>query len=136
MKALLESLKGCDFFSDDPQEVIAEYLLPHRQVQEYRKGSYSLIASLRTGEILGADLIFTRSQLSPYHAVTAADTKIVYLPADLATQPGQLRSQQRFRGFPGRATACTPNINAHPFFSSVTFGNYSKSLQKSNRCSK
>lgn len=120
MEDLLESLKAWDFFSDYPQEIIAEYLLPYRQVQEYRKdiclirpqqkvsrfgillsgkvnimhifmeGSYSLISSLRPGDILGADLIFTRSQLSPYHAQTAADTQIIYFPADLATQPGLL----------------------------------------------
>ena len=120
MEALLESLKACDFFSDYPQEVIAEYLLPHRQVQEYQKdiclirpqqkvsrfgillsgkvnimhifmeGSYSLITSLRPGEILGADLIFTRSRLSPYHALTVADTQILYFPAELATQSGLL----------------------------------------------
>ena len=166
MEMLLDGLRRSELFSNFPEEILTNYILPHRQILEYGKdiclirpqqkvsrfgillsgkvnimhifmeGNYSLITSLRPGEILGADLIFTRSQLSPYHAVTAADTKIVYLPADLATQPGQLRSQQQFRSFPGRATACTPNINAHPFSSSVTFGNYSKSLQKSNQCSK
>ena len=56
----------------------------------FMEGSYSLITSLRPGEILGADLIFTRSQLSPYHAVTAADTRIAYFPGELATRPGML----------------------------------------------
>ena len=140
MEALLESLKACDFFSDYPQEVIAEYLLPHRQVQEYRKGiylirpqqkvsrfgillsgkvnimhiftegSYSLITSLHRGGILGADLIFTRSQLSPYHAMTAADTKIVYFPADLATQPGRLPDRWRAE-LNRRLAAWISNVN-------------------------
>ena len=56
----------------------------------FMEGSYSLINALHTGEILGADLIFTRSQLSPYHAMTAADTRIAYFPAELATRPGML----------------------------------------------
>lgn len=140
MEALLESLKACDFFSDYPQEVIAEYLLPHRQVQEYRKGiylirpqqkvsrfgillsgkvnimhiftegSYSLITSLHPGGILGADLIFTRSQLSPYHAMTAADTRIVYFPADLATQPGRLPDTWRAE-LNRRLAAWISNVN-------------------------
>lgn len=37
MEALLDSLEACDFFLDYPKEVITEYLLPHRQIQEYRK---------------------------------------------------------------------------------------------------
>ena len=56
----------------------------------FMEGGYSLISSLSPGEILGADLIFTRSQLSPYHAVTAADTRIAYFPGELATRPGML----------------------------------------------
>ena len=120
MEPLLEGLKKSELFSDFPEEIVTNCILPHRQVQEYRKeiclirpqqkvsrfgillsgkvnimhifmeGSCSLINALRPGEILGADLIFTRSQLSPYHAVTAADTRIAYFPAELATRPGML----------------------------------------------
>ena len=120
MKLLLEGLKRSELFSDFPEEIVTNCILPHRQIQEYRKGlclirpqqkvsrfgillsgkinimhifmegSCSLINALRPGEILGADLIFTRSQLSPYHAVTAADTRIAYFPAELATRPGML----------------------------------------------
>lgn len=120
MEELIEHLKKTELFSGIPIEVIEHNVLPHRQVQEYRKGlclirpqqkvsrfgillygkvtimhifregGYSLITSLRPGAILGADLIFTRSQLSPYHAVTAADTRIVYFPEELATRPGML----------------------------------------------
>ncbi|MGN1016547.1 MAG: Crp/Fnr family transcriptional regulator [Faecousia sp.] len=120
MEELLDSLKKTELFSGFPEEVILNKVLPHRQLMVYRKdlclirpqqrvnrfgivlsgkvhimhifmeGSYSLISSLRAGEILGADLIFTRSQLSPYHAVTAAETRIVYFPAELATCPGLL----------------------------------------------
>ena len=125
MEALLEQLKNTDLFSGFPEAVVENYILPHRQVQEYRKdiclirpqqkvsrfgillsgkvnimhifmeGSYSLVSALRPGELLGADLIFTRSRLSPYHALTAADTQIVYFPAELATQPGLLPEDLR-----------------------------------------
>ena len=120
MEMLLEGLKKSELFADFPEEIVADCILPHRQIQEYRKGlclirpqqkvsrfgillsgkinimhifmegSCSLINALRPGEILGADLIFTRSQLSPYHAVTAADTRITYFPGELATRPGML----------------------------------------------
>ena len=120
MDTLLAELQKSVPFSDFPEAIITDCILPHRQIQEYRKGiclirpqqkvsrfgillsgkvnimhiflegSYSLITSLRPGEILGADLIFTRSQLSPYHAVTAADTRIAYFPGELANRPGML----------------------------------------------
>ena len=120
MEMLLADMKKSELFSNFPEEMIANCILPHRQIQEYRKdiclirpqqqvsrfgillsgkvnimhifmeGSYSLITSLRPGEILGADLVFTRSQLSPYHAMTAADTRIAYFPGELATRPDML----------------------------------------------
>lgn len=125
MDILLEELKKSELFCGFPEEIITGCILPHRQLQEYGKdiclirpqqqvsrfgillsgkvnimhifmeGSYSLISSLRPGEILGADLIFTRSQLSPYHAVTSADTRIAYFPGELATRPGMLPDMWR-----------------------------------------
>ena len=120
MEALLNILMEADLFSGFPEELILGSVLPHRQIQEYRKGvfpiapqqrvnrfgiiltgkihlvhifsegNYSLMSDLKPGDILGADLIFTRSQLAPYHAMAATDTRIVYLPAELVTQPGML----------------------------------------------
>lgn len=120
MEMLLEGLKKSEVFSGFPEDVLRNCVLPHRQIQEYWKdiclirpqqkvsrfgillsgrvnimhifmeGSYSLIGSLCQGEILGADLIFTRSQLSPYHAVTVSDTRIAHFPGELATKPGML----------------------------------------------
>lgn len=122
---LLEDLKQSELFSDFPDEILTTYILPHRQILEYKKdicliqpqqtvsrfgillsgkvnimhifieGNYSLITSVRPGEILGADLIFTRSQLSPYHALTAANTRIAYFPAELAVCPGSLPESWR-----------------------------------------
>lgn len=120
MDELLDCLKGNELFSSLPEAVLRDSILPQRQVQDYRKGmfpivpqqrvsrfgvvlsgkihlmhiftegSYSLMSNLKPGEILGADLIFTRSQLAPYHAMAAADTRVVYFPAELMTRPGML----------------------------------------------
>lgn len=120
MHELLARLKENNLFSDFPEEVLLERILPHRLVQEYPKGlfliapqqqvnrfgivlsgkihlmhifsegGYSLMSSLIPGELLGADLIFTRSQLSPYHAMAVADTRVIYFPAELAVRPGIL----------------------------------------------
>ncbi|MDO5544559.1 MAG: Crp/Fnr family transcriptional regulator [Eubacteriales bacterium] len=125
MEELLEGLQGTGLFSGIPEEILENCVLPHRQIQEYHKGlfligpqqrvnrlgivlsgkihlmhiftegGYSLMSSLSPGEILGADLIFTRSQLAPYHAMAAADTRVVYFPAELVTQPGMLPEKWR-----------------------------------------
>lgn len=125
MKDLLSVLKITDLFSDLPDEIILREILPHRQLQEYRKGqfliepqqrinrfavvlsgkihimhifpegSYSLMSALSVGDILGADLIFTRSQISPYHAAAAATTRVLYFPVELLTTPGLIREPWR-----------------------------------------
>ena len=125
MDELITCLKGNDLFSDFSEALIRDAVLPHRQMQEYRKGvlviapqqrinrfgivlagkihmmhifsegNYSLMSTMGPGELLGADLIFTRSQLSPYHAMAAADTRVIYFPAELVTQPGMLEDKDR-----------------------------------------
>ena len=125
MDELIACLKGNDLFSDFSEALIRDAVLPHRQMQEYRKGvlviapqqkvnrfgivlagkihlmhifsegSYSLMSSLVPGALLGTDLIFTRSQLSPYHAMAAADTRVIYFPAELVTHPGLLEEKDR-----------------------------------------
>ena len=125
MDELITCLKGNELFSGFSATLIRDSILPHRQMQEYRKGvlviapqqrvnrfgivltgkihlmhifsegNYSLMSSLDSGELLGADLIFTRSQLSPYHAMAAADTRVVYFPGQLVTQTGMLEDKDR-----------------------------------------
>ena len=41
MEALLETLKGCDLFSNFPEAAMEEFVLPHRQLQRYRKDTVS-----------------------------------------------------------------------------------------------
>ena len=125
MDELIACLKGNDLFSDFSEALIRDAVLPHRQMQEYRRGvlviapqqrvnrfgivlagkihlmhifsegNYSLMSTMGPGELLGADLIFTRSQLSPYHAMAAADTRVICFPAELVTQPGMLEDKDR-----------------------------------------
>lgn len=125
MEEILRILKTTELFSELPEEVLRRDVLPHRQLQAYRKGlfpiapqqtvsrfgivlsgkvhilhifqegNYSLMSALTTGDILGADLICTRSQRSPYHAMTVAPTRILYFPDTLLTQPGMLPEHWR-----------------------------------------
>ena len=37
MEMLLEGLKKSELFADLPEEIVADCILPHRQIQEYRK---------------------------------------------------------------------------------------------------
>ena len=125
MNELLELLKTTDLFSDLPDEILLREILPHTQLQEYQKGqfliepqqqvnrfavvlsgkihimhifpegNYSLMSALTVGDILGADLICTRSQISPYHAAAAVMTRVLYFPVELLTKPGLIRESYR-----------------------------------------
>ena len=140
MNELPDWLKVPELFAGIPEDILADCVFPHRQIQEYRKGmfliapqqrvnrfgivlsgkihlmhifskgSYSLMSSLKADEILGADLIFTRTQLAPYHAMAAADTKVIYFPAELVTRPGMLPEQWRTELL-RRLTAWISNMN-------------------------
>ena len=120
MDTLVQILKKTDIFADLPEEVILQEILPHRQLQEYRKGqfliepqqkvnrfavvlsgkihimhifpegNYSLMTALTAGDLLGADLICTRSQISPYHAMAATAARVLYFPAELLTKPDRV----------------------------------------------
>lgn len=125
MDDMLNILKQTELFAGVPDEVLLGEVLPHRQLQEYRKGqflivprqrvnrfaviltgkvhimhifpegSYSLMSALTAGDILGADLICTRSQISPYHAAASSTTRVLYFPVELLTKPGIIREPCR-----------------------------------------
>ena len=125
MDDILNTLKKSEIFTGIPQEVILRDIMPHRQLQVYAKGqyliepqqrinrfavilsgkihimhifpegSYSLMSALTAGEILGADLICTRSQIAPYHAVASVPGRVLYFPVELLTKPGLLRENYR-----------------------------------------
>ena len=125
MTALQSQLKQSELFADIPEEIIARDILPHGYFQEYQRGqfliapqqrvdrfgivisgkvhilhifadgNYSLMSAITAGEILGADLVCTRSQIAPYHAMAAEATQVFYLPVSLLTQPGILSETLR-----------------------------------------
>lgn len=116
-----------ELFRDFPADVLREDILPRGQLLDFSKdaniitpqqavdhfgilvsgkvhimhlfpdGAYSLMTALTPPELLGFDLICTRSRISPYHAVAAAPAQILFLPADLLLKPGMLREEYRLR---------------------------------------
>ena len=125
MSTLTYALQGTELFADLPPEIIQRELLPHGHFQEYRKGQFlimpqqrvdslgiilsgkvhilhifadgtqSLMSALTPGEITGADLVCTRTQRSPYHAIAAAATQLFMLPVHILTRPGFLSENIR-----------------------------------------
>ena len=125
MNDALKILKKAVLFAGIPDEVLLREILPHGQLQQYVReqfliepqqqvtrfgvilsgkvhvmhlfpeGTYSLMSVLTAEKILGADLICTRSQISPYHAIAAAPTDVMYFPASMLTHPGLLQETLR-----------------------------------------
>lgn len=122
---MIALLKRTELFRDLPDDVIQQDILPRGQIQEAAKGQYliepqqqvdcfgilltgkvhimhifpdggcSLMTALTPPEVLGFDLICTRSRMAPYHAVAAAPAQILSFPADLLLKPGFLREEYR-----------------------------------------
>ena len=140
MATLDAMLQKSMLFQDIPEEVIRREIVPHGYQQEYQKkqflivpqqrvdqlgillsgrvhiqhlfvnGDFSLMSTLTVGDVLGADLVFTRSRISPYHAMTAAATQIFYLPCELLTRPGMLNEQSRLCAL-NRMLTLISNVN-------------------------
>ena len=121
------ALQKNELFAHLPDGVIRRELLPHGYLQTFQKGQvvispqqkvdrlgviltgrihimhlfssgqYSLMSVLLPMKVLGADLVYTRSQRSPYHAVAARPTQVFSLPIELLTQPGILREEHRLQ---------------------------------------
>ena len=110
MKDWVESLRMCSLFSDLPEERIRQALLPYGTLRQYAKdeklidgleqtdwfgivmeghvqivqffsgGASSLMENLFPSYALGIDLVFTKSQRSPYCAVAAAPSQVMIFP--------------------------------------------------------
>lgn len=121
------ALQKNELFAHLPDAVIQREVLPHGYLQTIQKGQvvispqqkvdrlgviltgrihimhlfpsgqYSLMSVLLPMKVLGADLVCTRSQRSPYHAVAALPTQVFSLPIELLTQPGILREEHRLQ---------------------------------------
>lgn len=125
MEAYIPLLKRCSLFSVLEEETLRRELLPQGRKRSIPKGkylllpqerldsfgillkgqihtmhifadgSYSIMEAFSAGEVFGADLICTRSRISPYHAVAAEDTTLLFFPCSLLLSPGTLQESTR-----------------------------------------
>ena len=125
MTDILSLLNTCELFRGISDQVLREEILPYGFQQEYQKGQfmimpqqridhlgfilsgkvqilhifsdgrYSLMNVLDSEDILAVDLVCTRKQISPYHAMAATGVQIFWLPIALFTQPGRLNESDR-----------------------------------------
>ncbi len=123
--ALLEALQAVPLLKGLSAETIGNILLPKSRCQTYPaqaviygpqdkvtdvhillegkvnlvtysdSGSRDLRSQLYAGDIVGLDLIATKSQISPYRAETAGKATIVSFPAKVVLEPGILPEEQR-----------------------------------------
>ena len=124
MTEYLPLLQSCTLFSVLSEDVIRNELLPYAQLRSVSKGShlifpqerldhfsvllkgslrtehifsdgsYSIMDRLRPPEVFGADLICTRSRISPYHAVAAENCLLLTFPCELLEE-GTLSEDSR-----------------------------------------
>lgn len=119
-------LRSTELFSDLPEDIILQHVLPYGQFQHFSKGQYiivpqqrvenlaivlsgrihivhlfsngsfSLMSVLTKSDILGVDLVCTRSQIAPYHAMAAEHTHVMYFPTEALTDPGIIPDKYRW----------------------------------------
>ena len=125
MDELVQLLKSSTLFCDLAPETIRDRLLPLGNTQEFPKGAYLLMPqeqlhsfgfviaglihtlhisidgdqqimdALEEGDIYGADLMCTRSRISPYHAMAAQPSRILFFPAAMILDPGHIGEADR-----------------------------------------
>lgn len=122
------ALKSCVLFRGLSSECVEEKLLPLGQLHRAAKGEsllvprqrvegfsvivsgrvslthlfsnggYTLLNVLGQAEVLGAELAFSGSRLSPYHAIAAEPTTVCHLPPEVLTRPGILSEEEHRKG--------------------------------------
>lgn len=127
MADMISALKNTELFSGIPDKIIREEILPHGHLQEYQKGQfliipqqridhlgvilsgkiqilhifvdgrYSLMNVLDTEDILAVDLVCTKKQLSPYHAMASTGAQVFWLPIAGFIRQGWLHEADRLR---------------------------------------
>lgn len=125
MNELVQLLKSSALFCDLSPETIEGDLLPLGKIQEFSKGSYLIMPqerldsfgfvvsglihtthisidgdvrimdALECGEIYGADLMCTRSRISPYHAVAVQPCRVLFFPVSVLLEEGYLADADR-----------------------------------------
>lgn len=119
------ALRSCSLLSDLSDETIKERLLPHAAAREFTRGSAvftpgervddlgvivrgrvqllhisaegdcPLLGVLTPPQLLGAELVCTRTRTVPYHAIAAAPTRVLFLSARLLFEKGVLDDPAR-----------------------------------------
>ena len=125
MEEILSRLHRSELFCDLPEAVLRADILPQGILREavrgqylitpqtaadhfavvlegriqllhlFADGGYDLFGVLQPGGTLGADLICTRTRLSPYYAMAAAPAQLLFFPAELILRPGRLEEVHR-----------------------------------------
>ena len=120
MNHVVQPLQNSSLFFGLSEEVIRQQILPLGNIQEYAKNTYllmpqerldrfgivisglihvihvsvdghiRLLDALEQGKAYGADLIYTRSRISPYHAVAAQNSQVMLFPVSMLLEPGYL----------------------------------------------
>lgn len=126
MASLASLLQKTELFPDVPLNIVQREIIPHGHLQEYEKGQFlitpqqkvdqfgivlagkvhtlhifadgseSLMNSAAVGEFTGVDLVCTRSQISPYYAVAATNSRLFFLPIHIFTYQAFLSEEVRF----------------------------------------
>ncbi len=109
MFQILNALKNCPIFSNIPEQIINDNIVPNGSIKSFKKGEqifkhqdvinhfiivvsgiihsifiyenghYSVIDSIEKSEIAGIDLVLTKTRISPYIAISATDTTVFYI---------------------------------------------------------
>ena len=125
MNELATLLKNSSLFCDLSPERIENTLLPLGTIQDFSKGSFLIMPqerldsfgfvvsglihsihitidgeqrimdALEAGEIYGADLMCTRSRVSPYHAVAVQPCRVLFFPVSVLLEQGYLPDDDR-----------------------------------------
>ena len=125
MDQLVRILKKSPIFSELPEDVLKNQILPLGRQREaakgnhliylqetcdnfgvilsgkvnlihvYENGNYAIMGILEKSDMLGADLACTRSRVSPYYAVAVQETKVLSFPISMVLLPGTLPDEIR-----------------------------------------
>ena len=127
MDQLVRMLKESILFSDLTEEEIENEIMPQGRLQDipkgnylirfqerfdsfgivvkgklnimhiYGNGNYGIMGILETSDLFGADLVCTKSRISPYYAVAMQQTQVYSFPAGLILESGMIPEKTRLQ---------------------------------------
>ena len=127
MDQLVQILHKSPIFSDFPEDVLINEILPHGRLREiikgnhliyfqetydtfgvilagkvsllhvYENGNYAVMGILEKTDLLGADLACTRTRISPYYAVAVQETTVLSFPIRMVLHPGLISEEIRLK---------------------------------------